>query len=284
MRYRSMNILSAMLVLALASANAGAAQESASKGPSISAQLVKTGIYVFGGGGGNSVLRLSANGLILVNSKLPGSYGELARKIRKISDQPVRALILTDYLAHHTGNDASFVEAGARIVAQENIARNLIDRSTLGKSAITFGRDYRVQLGGVEVQIFSFGSAHTSGDSVVYFPNQKVVAVGDLYALPPVPDYSSGGSLRGWASVLGRVLELDFDVAVPSAGPPVSRAEVAALKSRIDALVSRGTVIVRREGSRGEAISELKAEAAGLQFSFTDNQLACLFGELSGAR
>ena len=42
----------------------------------LSSDLVKTGLYVLTGKGSNSVLRLSANGLILVDGKLPGSYDD----------------------------------------------------------------------------------------------------------------------------------------------------------------------------------------------------------------
>src|ERR1035441_9481431 len=70
----------------------------AQTGPALNAQLVKTGLYVITGAGCNSVLRLSANGFILVDGGLPGNYDALMKKVGKItySDQPIRALILTD--------------------------------------------------------------------------------------------------------------------------------------------------------------------------------------------
>ena len=51
-------------------------------------QLVKTGLYLINGQGSNSLLRLSANGLILVDGKLPGNYDALRARAKKISDQP----------------------------------------------------------------------------------------------------------------------------------------------------------------------------------------------------
>src|SRR3974390_3150464 len=59
-------------------------------------QLVKTGLYLISGQGSNSVLRLSGNGLILVDGKLPGNYDALMARVNRIVKQPVRALILTN--------------------------------------------------------------------------------------------------------------------------------------------------------------------------------------------
>ena len=52
-------------------------------------------------------------------------YDNLRARIRKISDQPVLALILTDRDESHIGTNAKFLEAGARIVAQENLKPSL---------------------------------------------------------------------------------------------------------------------------------------------------------------
>src|ERR1017187_10630689 len=53
--------------------------------PALNAQLVKTGLYVITGAGCNSVLRLSANGFILVDGGLPGNYDVLMKKVDRKS-------------------------------------------------------------------------------------------------------------------------------------------------------------------------------------------------------
>ena len=94
-------------------------------------------------------------------------------------------------------------------------------------------------------KLFHFGNAHTSDDTGVFFPDLKVVAVGDLLSVDaPAPDFAGGGSLAGWGPVVERLLELDFDIAVPSVGPMLTRADVIAFKARLDTLVSRATALV----------------------------------------
>ncbi len=73
-----------------------------------------------------------------------------------------------------------------------------------------------------QANLLDFGNAHTNGDTVVFFP-----------------DFAAGGSLAGWGEVLGDILKLDFDVAVPDTGAVVTQADVARLKTKLDTLVAR---------------------------------------------
>jgi len=116
---------------------------------------------------------------------------------------------------------------------------------------------------------------------VVYFPNLKVVAVGDLFAPVPNPDFSAGGSLVEWGPVLDQVLKLDFDVVVPGKGPAVTRADLEAFKIKIDTLVSRATVLVGKGVPKDQLMAQLKTDDLGWQLNFTGDQLDGFFAEFS---
>ena len=92
--------LSSIVLLAIAGAGERP-EKSADK--TLTARLAKTGLYVISGGGGNSLLRLSANGFILVDGKLAGNYDAILALTKKLSysDQPIRALILTGHYGSH---------------------------------------------------------------------------------------------------------------------------------------------------------------------------------------
>jgi len=250
----------ALLCLAVSSFGVRAADPSPDE-TELSPRLIKTGLYLISGGGGNTLMRMSASGLILVDGKSSGTYRALmsqVRKINKISDLPVRMLIVTDHHASHTGNDDRFIAAGVPVVAQQNVKRNLERSAPDAKIAVTFDAEYSIRMGGVEARLLHFGPAHTDGDTVVYFPNLKVVALGDLYPRgAPSVDYASGGSLANYGRVLAQVLELDFDVAVPSDGPPVGRADVAALKGRIDAIVERARGLITAGATKSDAVEAI---------------------------
>lgn len=246
------------------------------------ADLVKTGLYLISGGGCNSLLRLSAGGLILVDGKLPGSYAPLLDWSTRISKQPIRILILTGPQDQNTGNDAEFLHAGAAILAHRNLASHL--KPGAPQPSRTFDRDFTIQLGGVEVRTFHFGNARTDADAVVYFPNLKTVAVGGLLAPIPDPDYSLGGSLAGWGPVLAQLLNLDFDTVVPAAGPVASRADLAAFKSKIDTLTARARALIAASVPKDRFLAQWKTADLGWRFHFSPAEIDRLYDDLSAPR
>jgi len=279
-----------LMAAATASAQYTLSNETAkpAAGSALTATLVKTGSYTISGGGTNTLLRLSANGLIVVDGKLPGNYDALLKKMRKISDQRVRVLINTDYREEHTGNNARFLADGTQIIAHENVKDTLANYNPPGGKVapptITYAKDYEMKIGGVEVRLMHFGNAHTNGDTVVYFPNLKVVAVGDLFASVPDPDFSAGGSLVEWGAVLAQILKLDFDIVVPAAGPAVGRAELEAFKTKLDTLAARATTLASKGVPKDDLMAQIKTDDLGWRFSFSADQLDRFYSELSQRR
>jgi cyclase len=255
-------------------------------------QPVKTGLFLITGDGANSLLRLSPNGEILVDGKRAQNYAALKSQVRKISritDMPIRVVIVTNHHEDRSGTNAKFLAAGAQIIAQENAASRLAaDRSSsdnVGHPTITYANDYALRFGGVEVKLMHFGNAHTDGDTVVYFPNLKVVAVGDLFTPDtPNPDFSEGGSLVEWGPVLAQILKLDFDVVVPSKGPMISRDDLVAFKTKIEILGSRARALVKKGVPKEELLAQLGMEDFGWRFSFTPDDLNRFYAELSSSK
>jgi len=227
-----------------------------------------------------------------VDGKRPENYAALMSQVRKISritDLPLQVVIVTNHHEDHSGTNAKFLAAGVQIIGQENIGSNLATyHPSSGKVApptITYAHDYTLRLGGVEAQLMHFGNAYTDGDTVVYFPNLKVVAVGDLFTpKTPDPDFSGGGSLVDWGPVLAQILKLDFDVAVPSTGPMITRADLVAFKTKIDKLISRASELVKEGVPKDQLLAQLKTDDLGWQFSFTGDDLDRFYAELSPAK
>ena len=229
--------------------------------PPLHTELVKTGLYLISGGGGNVLLRLSAAGAVLVNGKQAGVYRPLmaqVRKISRLSDLPVRVLMLTDAADHHAANQALFAAAGVATLVQQS-ARPLLPAALAGPAAslaasasasasspapapaavVTFDRDYHLQIGGIEVVMVHVGPVRTPADSVVLFPDLKVLAVGDLYTTAtPTAAQAPAGGLAGWSQALACMMAMDFDLVIASEGPPLRRADLAALQARVDALAA----------------------------------------------
>jgi cyclase len=288
------NTLPALALLALAAGviSGQAPTEAQKKGVRDMTQKteqVKPGLFFISGAGGNSLLRVTNEGLILMDGKLPGNYDPLMEQVRKISNLPIKYLITTHHHEDHTGNNAKFLEAGVQIIGQENLKKNLATYNPPGGKVAppttTYDKDYTLRLGGVAVELHHYGNAHTSGDTVVYFPDLKVVAVSDVVTPgSPNADFAGGGSIVGWGPVLAEILKLDFDVAVPGTGPMLTKADVQAFKTKIDTLTSRATELVRKGTPKDQLMTELKTDDLGWKLNYSGDRLDRFYAELSAAK
>jgi len=111
-----------------------------------------------------------------------------------------------------------------------------------------------------------YGRAHTSGDSVVYFPDLKVVALSDVITtgtLGPLADYAGGGSFLEWSKVLDSILKLDFDACIPGNGGVLTKADVQAYKTKIETFVSRAKEAVRNGATKDQLMAQIKTDDLG---------------------
>jgi glyoxylase-like metal-dependent hydrolase (beta-lactamase superfamily II) len=235
-------------------------------------QQVKPGLYMITGAGGNTTVRVTSQGLIVVDGKLPGqaNYDALMALIKNISYQPIKYLIVTHHHADHTGNNQRFLDAGVQIVAHENLKKNLetyaVDPKPAPPNQTYPGAQYELKLGDVRVELHHFGRAHTSGDTVVYFPDLKVVAVSDTVTTGksgPLIDYAGGGSATDWTNVLAGILTLDFDAAIPGNGDVLTKADVQAYKTKFDTVIARARDLVRVGVPQDQILARIKTDDIG---------------------
>ena len=118
--------------------------------------------------------------------------------------------------------------------------------------------------GGVEVQLLHLGRGHTSGDTVIYFPDLKTVHAGDLIVDGmPVIDYAAGGSAVEFVKTIGALLEVDFDTLIPGHGRLMTKQEVADYKARFEEMNRRMRNLARSGVPKGEVRTKLYLEDLG---------------------
>lgn len=237
--------------------------------PAIKPVPNKSGLYMVTGLGGNTTVRVTNDGLVVVDTKNLGeaNYNQLMDQIKTVSPAPVKFAVVTHVHQDHAGNIDSFIKAGAKVVAHENLKKNLETyTSAAGKPGTPnelYAKDYTIKLGGAEVQVHHYAAGHTSGDSIVYFPDLKVVALGDELATAVNCDYGQGGSILEWAKSLGEVLKLDFDTAIPGHGnDPMTKADVQALKARLDSISKNAIDLVKKGTTKDQLIAAIGAADA----------------------
>ncbi len=234
-------------------------------------QQVKPGLFMITGAGANTEVRVTSEGLIVVDGKLPSeqNYNNLMDQIKMISPLPIKYLIVTHHHQDHTGNNDRFIAAGVPILAQENLNKNLVNYQATPKPAsatMTYDKERTLAVGGVSVEAHYFGRAHTSGDTVVYFPDLKVVAVSDIVTsgtTGPLADYAGGGSFLEWPKTMDGILTLDFDTAIPGNGNPITRADFEAYKTKVETFVARAREAVKQGVPKEQLMMQIKTDDLG---------------------
>jgi cyclase len=104
---------------------------------------------------------------------------------------------------------------------------------------ITFEDRMTLRLGKRDVQVMFLGRANTAGDAVVYVPDAKVVATGDI-VVHPFP-FAFQSYIGEWATVLRKIIAMNATAIVPGHGPvmrdPGYLATTAELMESLDAQV-----------------------------------------------
>ncbi len=239
--------------------------------PVLPIQQIRPGLFLVPGGGSNSIVRVTNDGVILVDTKMPGqaNYDGLLAQIRTVTPQPVKVVAVTHHHADHTGNNDRFLAAGATVVGHAQLAANLPAYQFDPKPAapsVTYTDRYPIRLGGAEVQVLHLGRSHTGGDSVIYYPDLKVLLTSDAVTVGaggPLVDYAGGGSALEWRRVLDDMLALDWDVAIPGAGPVLTRADVMAFRTKFNTVVDRLSDLVRQRVPNDQLLMRLKTDDIG---------------------
>ncbi len=178
---------------------------------------LKPNLYMITGGGANTLVRVTGEGLIVVDTKNPGdeNFNRVMEEIRSVSALPVKYVLNTHHHPDHVGTNQKFVDAGAQVIGLDALKTRMASdprtKDIPGLPTVTFAKDYVLKFGGAEVQAHSFGRGHTGDDTMVYFPDLKVVMVSDqITAATPIVDFANGGSARRVAADPRRRAETGF--------------------------------------------------------------------------
>jgi glyoxylase-like metal-dependent hydrolase (beta-lactamase superfamily II) len=270
-RYRRYVGISAVLCLMASASIAQAPQGRGGRGGApdnvMPARQLKPGLFLVTGAGANTMIRVTTEGLIVVDTKNPGDeqYNGLLAQIKAVSPLPVKYVINTQHHPDHVGNNQKFIDSGAQVLALEALKTFMGSdpRTTQipGRPTQTFAKDYVLKLGGAEVQAHFYGRGHTGDDTMVYFPDAKIVMVSDeMTDTNPVIDWANGGSWVEWSKVLEGVLKLDFETAIPGRGEPKTRADVQAFKDKVDLVIKRANDAVKAGATKDNLAMQVKTD------------------------
>ena len=195
---------------------------------------VQGNVYMIVGPGGNTTVQVGDSGALVVDTQYEEVSEKIVTEIRKLTSKPIRYVINTSADMDHTDGNAKISRAGApviggnlgavaldngaTIVAHENVLRAMSEGGE-GKAdpnadklpTTTFFQGQKEIFFNEEPVIAMFEpTAHTNGDSMVFFRRSDVIATGDIFNMNsyPVINVDKGGSINGVIKALNVVLDI----------------------------------------------------------------------------
>ena len=202
--------------------------------------------YENSGHNNNLSFIITSDGVVVVNAGASYLLAQaLHNEIKKLTDQPVKYVILENAQGHAMLGSNYWQQQGAKIVSQKDgaavmkkYAKSSVERMQArqkdkGKFTeatvpdIIFDDKYEIVLGGTIIQALHLGPAHSPGDIVVWIPQQKVVIAGDMafhQRLLPVTEHTDTAA---WIDTWNNKFEpLGAQIVVPGHGTPTNIVEV----------------------------------------------------------
>jgi glyoxylase-like metal-dependent hydrolase (beta-lactamase superfamily II) len=198
-------------VVLVAAASLSAQAPSGGSAKDIDVQKLQDNLYVLKGGGGNTAIFITSDGVTVVDAKNPGWGQAILDTIKTLTNKPVTRLINTHAHNDHVGGNVEF-PVSVEVVAHEN-AKAGMERMAIfkqnnlrGLPTRTFKDKMTIGKGADQIDLYYFGVGHTDSDAFVVFPALRTAHVGDIFArraLPPV-DAENGGSVLHYPDTLSK--------------------------------------------------------------------------------
>jgi glyoxylase-like metal-dependent hydrolase (beta-lactamase superfamily II) len=262
----------------------------------IQTQRLTDGVYMLIGQGGNIGVSVGEDGVFLIDDQFAPLTDKIVAAIDAISSEPVRFVFNTHWHGDHTGGNENLGEAGALIVAHDNVRQRMSVEQVLERigrpvsntpaspetalPVVTFTEDVTFHINGDALHAFHVEHAHTDGDAIVHFERANVVHMGDTFFRDRFPfiDTASGGSIDGIIAAAGEALAImDADTQIiPGHGALSTRDDLRAyrdalrvMRNAIAALMEQGLgldQIQARRPIRTQAAAWGQDEAAERSF------------------
>ena len=169
---------------------------------------------------------------------------DVIRRIREITDKPIRYVLLTHYHAVRVLGASAYkadhiiasqdtrdliVERGEQDMKSEierfpRLFRSVESVPGLTWPTLTFKGEMTLWLGKLEVKIMQLGRGHTKGDTVLWLPQQRVLFSGDLVEFGATP-YAGDAYFQDWPHTLQAIAALKPAKLVPGRGAALTTPE-----------------------------------------------------------
>jgi len=255
--------------------------------------------YENSGHNNNLSFIVTSEGVVVVNA---GACYQLAKalhdEIRRITDQPVRYVILENGQGHAVLGSNYWKEQGVPVIAHVDAAeeieegayglltsmqaynRDKAEGTEVVLPDITFEDQYVIEMGGMRMEALYLGPGHSPGDIQVWLPEQKLVISGDMAFHQRLLPIFANTDTRAWLETYDSFLALEPDIVIPGHGVPTTidvvtrytRDYLVFLRGQVQILLDEGGTLAdayqidQSAYSHLDTYEELAARNAGMVF------------------
>ena len=174
------------------------------------------------GSGGATAVFVTADGVMLVDTKVSGWGPSMLAKIKTLTDQPVTTIVNTHTHFDHVNGNVEY-PGKVEVVTHQNTKTYMeqwnpifgitIDNPSPFKASggrglptRTFTDRLSLGRGAEQVDLYYYGRAHTGGDTYVVFRTARVLHAGDTFPNKnnPIMDRNNGGSGIAYADTIAK--------------------------------------------------------------------------------
>lgn len=186
--------------------------------------------------------------LVADTQATPAMAADVVRRIREVTDKPIKYVVLTHYHAVRVLGASAYQPE--HIIASQDTYDLIVERGEQDKASeigrfprlfrnvetvpegltwptMTFTGKMTLWLGKLEVQLLQLGRGHTKGDTVVWLPGEKALLSGDLVEFGATP-YAGDAYFKDWPQTLENIAALEPRVLVPGRGAALATPEEVA--------------------------------------------------------
>ncbi len=183
--------------------------------------------------------------LVLDAQATPVMAQDVIRRIREVTDKPIKYVLLTHYHAVRVLGASAY--GADHVIASQDTYELIVERGEQDKASeigrfprlfrsvesvppgltwptITFSGKMTLWLGKLEVQLLQLGRGHTKGDTVAWLPQQKILFSGDLVEFDATP-YAGDAYFADWPKTLDQLAALQPEQLVPGRGAALTTPE-----------------------------------------------------------
>jgi glyoxylase-like metal-dependent hydrolase (beta-lactamase superfamily II) len=183
--------------------------------------------------------------LVADTQATPAMAADVIRRIREVTDKPIKYVVLTHYHAVRVLGASAY--RPQQIIASQDTYDLIVERGEQDKASeigrfprlfrnvetvppgltwpsITFTGKMTLWLGKLEVQLLQLGRGHTKGDTVVWLPHERTLLSGDLIEFDATP-YAGDAYFKDWPRTLDNLEALKPLAVVPGRGAALTTQE-----------------------------------------------------------